>query len=525
MAVKEKAIQSLVPAGATLVVSALLLRRWWRSRKEPPSFQMGLPVVGPIIQFLKDPMELIRLGYQKMGGIFKAAETVRLGEGANFFHLTLTALDFDLTLLAQFFNGDQHRTSSAKAAESSIVYTMATKSNIPWRCARCRQLCKSVASSCPRCQLHWQQCLDQTYVHGGKKNQHAQQTAYAVPWQDPANWTQDTSDRQRSKSRNQTPRGRRQKSASRSKGDGKGPPPMPPQIPPQLGKGANGPPPLPPPVAPWPGFGTMAPQMMMMPQAMQPNMASAPTMAPPSFQVPMQPVGSVVAPAAPTASVPVTAPATSQSTLTAEEREFLELARTRQKELPADLRHKVQNISKREGARATKNFHTAVKEQGHARTALEDALQARSNLITSWRQFIQEAVKTWQDYTALFQNQERELQERIQKAQENFAAAKVHVDESKEAASKVAAIEIASEDEDELPVGQASASTASERISASLQNLTESLQQLQSQAANIEIEEEKTAKRPRTMSPKKSDQDMGNADEVSADAASKQHFA
>mmetsp|Transcript_105055 Transcript_105055/g.250069 ORF Transcript_105055/g.250069 Transcript_105055/m.250069 type:complete len:484 (+) Transcript_105055:63-1514(+) len=65
------AIATLVPAGATVVLSALLLRRWWRSRKEPPSFQMGLPVIGPIIQFLKDPMELMRLGYKKMGGIFK----------------------------------------------------------------------------------------------------------------------------------------------------------------------------------------------------------------------------------------------------------------------------------------------------------------------------------------------------------------------------------------------------------------------------------------------------------------------
>lgn len=65
------ALNAAVPAGATLVVSALLLRRWWRSRKEPPTFTMGLPLVGPIIQFLKDPMELMRLGYKKLGGIFK----------------------------------------------------------------------------------------------------------------------------------------------------------------------------------------------------------------------------------------------------------------------------------------------------------------------------------------------------------------------------------------------------------------------------------------------------------------------
>lgn len=32
-------------------------------RKEPPSFKMGLPVIGPIVQFLKDPMELMRPAY------------------------------------------------------------------------------------------------------------------------------------------------------------------------------------------------------------------------------------------------------------------------------------------------------------------------------------------------------------------------------------------------------------------------------------------------------------------------------
>lgn len=64
-------LSSLVPAGATLVLSAMVLRKWWRSRKEPPTFNTGVPVVGGIIQFLKDPMELMRLGYKKLGGCFK----------------------------------------------------------------------------------------------------------------------------------------------------------------------------------------------------------------------------------------------------------------------------------------------------------------------------------------------------------------------------------------------------------------------------------------------------------------------
>jgi sterol 14-demethylase len=52
---------------------------------------MGLPVLGPIVQFLKDPMELIRKGYKKVGGCFKvnflAMDMVYLvgAEGQEFF--------------------------------------------------------------------------------------------------------------------------------------------------------------------------------------------------------------------------------------------------------------------------------------------------------------------------------------------------------------------------------------------------------------------------------------------------------
>ena len=115
------------------------------------------------------------------------------------------------------------------------------------------------------------------HQHGGTQ---APQETYTPNWaydqqgwsghQDQAGWN-----RQRSKSRTQTPRkGRRSKSAKSPKrnppGDGTSPPPM--VYPPTAcGKGQvkGQAPPLPPPTVPWPGYGNAGPPMMMMPPAMQ----------------------------------------------------------------------------------------------------------------------------------------------------------------------------------------------------------------------------------------------------------------
>jgi len=85
---------TLVPAGASICVFAgLLIRRWWRSRKAPPQMFtcLGLPIVGPILQFLKDPLQLILKGHKRHGECFKvdflAKEIVFLvgKEGHEFF--------------------------------------------------------------------------------------------------------------------------------------------------------------------------------------------------------------------------------------------------------------------------------------------------------------------------------------------------------------------------------------------------------------------------------------------------------
>ena len=263
----------------------------------------------------------------------------------------------------------------------------------PWHCLGCKQLRpkQSADRHCPVCKVPWQTAIDRTYVHNAGAQR---QDSYAQQWQaHQQGWgnqtDQQTWNRQRSKSRTQTPRGRRSKSAhsqqrqcfSPSSQKGKGP-----------GKGLMQP--MPPPAMPWPGYGMPGPPgtpMMVMQPPMQPSMPQM--QMPPVAPMPVLPPPGNAAPVAPAFSMPPPP----QTTQDSEQKEFMEMARARQMELPPDMRQKVQRLTKKEGAKATKDLHSAVRNLGVARSDLEEALQARSKLIASWKIFT-DAVRTWQGY-------------------------------------------------------------------------------------------------------------------------------
>jgi seryl-tRNA synthetase len=143
-------------------------------------------------------------------------------------------------------------------------------------------------------------------------------------------------------------------------------------------------------------------------------------------------------------------------------------------------------------------------------------------MISSWKTFLTDAVKTWQEYATLFQNQERELQERIQQAQSAFAQAKQQAEQSQEEAGKISAIEIKDDDE-EIEGDSSQAEMTSGKIHEGMMSLTASLQQLQAQAVAIEIEE-KAAKRPRTSSPVATDARMSGEVAEAPQNTSASHF-
>ena len=61
----------------------------------------------------------------------------------------------------------------------------------------------------------------------------------------------------------------------------------------------------------------------------------------------------------------------------------------------------------------TKGLHSAVKDLGQARQALDEAISARSHLMSPWRTFLNASLKQWKDYTDMFQAQEKACQDQI----------------------------------------------------------------------------------------------------------------
>lgn len=168
-------------------------------------------------------------------------------------------------------------------------------------------------------------------------------------------------------------------------------------------------------------------------------------------------------------------------------------------ELPPHIQKAVKETALKDGAkvgaRATRDLQTAAKHLGDARKAYENAILARSQLHSNWRQFLSDAIRLWQDYSTQFTAQEKKLQEQVALTKENFLQAKEISAKAHDAAGEVQEIH-SDEDPGE---GQSAPSAAAIKITETMEGLSQSLLNLQQQAAAIDAEEKAhQAKRPRT---------------------------
>eukprot|EP00435_Cladocopium_sp_Y103_P071528 s39_g37.t1 len=397
--------------------------------------------------------------------------------------------------------------------------------NAPWRCRRCMQMRKATAQHCPICQMPWQACYDQTYVHKPRAQPQSDQ-------QYSATWNGQSWDYQQWDSGNQTPRGKsprskqRPRSAKKQRGQDQWSNQWQNQtaqsqyLPSGAGKGSILPPP-PPPEIPWMG----------QPMAMMPNMHPA-TMQSVNPQQPMMlgPVNQkggktvmapmpqpMMTPAPQTMPVPTVTPMMPQSHGTMPpmqqpplsmppqppepDAQFWDYLKHRKSDLPPDVQ---QEITKREGARVSTDLFTAVQQMTDAREHYEQALLGRSQHLQAWKSFLAKAVTDWQNFAQQFIQHEQNLQQRIAITKEAFMRAKESVDLARKEAGEVVDL---TEEEDPL-AGTASTSSV-DKVTASIENLTTSLQQLHSEAAALEAEVPPLAKRARVESPVKEDKDEG----------------
>eukprot|EP00435_Cladocopium_sp_Y103_P020241 s592_g4.t3 len=160
------------------------------------------------------------------------------------------------------------------------------------------------------------------------------------------------------------------------------------------------------------------------------------------------------------------APSLPTSSQDASQKELIAYFRNRQADLPPDMQKKMQDYSRKHGARLTKDLQTAAKQMGDAKDKYEEALTARSQHIGTWKLFLAEAVKQWTEYGSLFEE---------------------------------------TSDEEEI---SGDTDMSAKQIKDGITTLSSSLQQLQKDAEAIKVEEPATNKRPRLTEPGEADVTM-----------------
>ena len=330
-----------------------------------------------------------------------------------------------------------------------------------WLCGVCRKMKSPQAWYCDTCGQSWESCAQQTRRQSSQPRQtYSEATSHgsAVPWSS-SDWPeqQNSGQRPRRRSRRKPQQAHRPQDPAHGgqgyghgagKGQGK-----------QKGKAAPAQVPLPPPPGPPPTTGW--------------DLTNAPWMS--------------VAPTPPSQDVATPGESAAEQTL--------KLIQLQLQQNPDAVTPEVQAIVQRHktigNKQFTKELHSAIKDLGQARQAMDSAIHARSALLARWRSFLNASLKQWKEYTEMFQAQEKACQEQIAAAKEAVEKAKVDF-----AAKQTEDAQDVSDGENDLVEG--ASKDASSRILGGMQHMTSGLQQLSEEAEKVHQEEEaRQAKRPR----------------------------
>ena len=205
-----------------------------------------------------------------------------------------------------------------------------------------------------------------------------------------------------------------------------------------------------------------------------------------------------------------------QSTGSAEDRQLKSLMTALRKHtdsLPQELQTLMNSVAQKENQNETKQLHSAVTAHGKAKKELQAAQMARYNLHASWRTFLTNAVNLWQGYSTQFQEQDQKMMERVSAATAALQEAKANLANTKTLAGVEQKEDLQPASDDEMDKDKDIAGQTSQRIQEGIQNLHNSLKQVQSSADQMVEEEQKAIKRPRLEHNKEANADMANAED------------
>ena len=283
---------------------------------------------------------------------------------------------------------------------------------------------KGTFPRCWKCGTEWQQCNDASFVPPEVKQAYDQQTGQHAPWMGTSWQSQSSGSRSpRTRSRKHNQRGPRQGGEQhyQDQGYGKGQPPMQmhPMMPMMMPYQPHMmPAPLQPPVLPAPGPSTMMDKGtgkgMNHPAGMQVGMIPPPPPMPATGQIaqtpgaqtswasnmPMMPFPA--APAATAIPVPQEDPVREGKA----QKNLNRLLKEMKKEedtLSPNLQSMAHEMKKQDEKSNMQGLHTAVRALGYAKDELLEAENARVQLLTQWKHFLQQSVIKWKEFTMNFQ--------------------------------------------------------------------------------------------------------------------------
>ena len=270
------------------------------------------------------------------------------------------------------------------------------------------------------------------------------------------------------------------------KGFGKGFAPVPMQV--------ASPPPPPPPLL-------MTPAALGVPWMPQGNLGGSPA---PFMPPPVD--SSLLMPHPSTAMHPPGVPsAASPKQENSAQQKLLRIVKAAKKEdnLSAEFQELVHAEMKKDDKESTNDLLDAVREHGRAKEALLAVENARRQLWSQWRLFLQQSVIKWKEYTAQFQTSEVSFQTQMHEATVNLRRTQRRVDVAKKRAVALGteeAITVPSEDDmDETEPkedGELPRDENAQKIAEGLHQVVSSLAELSESADRLEPKPKRPRKDP-----------------------------
>ena len=374
---------------------------------------------------------------------------------------------------------------------------------------------KGTFPRCWKCGQEWASCNDTAFTPPEYRQQqpYNQQAGHQPPWDDQqwhgsqaGSWSPRTRARKPNRGRKQKSNGQKQGNGQ-AKGDGKGHeqfvpaqaampsfmpyPAMMPQYPSMMMQ-----PPLPPPPLLDKGGGkgsgvASAPCGVVPPGPAMPWAANGPMM-----QFPMAPM----APPMPTCPVNTSEFSGGNKQDGPAQQQLNRLLKEMKKEedkLPPHLQSLAHEIQRQGEKSSIKNLSSAVRALGDAKQDLLEAENARAQMLTQWKQFIQQTLAKWREYTSSFQASETAHQQSVlaarqvvKRAQKAFDAASKREQAGKDGTYTISDsdTEVVEETMDD-PHGE-----GVHRVQEGMNSIVASLEELSSTADQLE----QWIKRPRT---------------------------